>query len=69
MPALMVAAAARETEDDLGEGDPGGLRVPSKAPFATGDRDGGSELRSGAIILRARRSWWLNLSQVKHKPL
>lgn len=48
MPALMVAEAAREREDERGDGEPvgrGGSGVPE------GDRDGGREFRSGAIAL------------------
>lgn len=45
MPALMEAAAASETEEDLGEG--GCL-------LFTGDLEGGRELRSGAMVSYAQ---------------
>lgn len=60
--ALMVAAAARDTEDDLGEGDgvllnresAGGIEVLIARVFmgeAEVEREGGRELMSGAILL------------------
>ena len=48
MPAFIVAEAAREREDERGDGEPvgrGGSGVPE------GERDGGREFRSGAIAL------------------
>ena len=49
MPALILAAAASETEEDRGDGDAGGLRS-TPVPFITGEREGGNELRSGAMV-------------------
>lgn len=61
MPALMVADAARESEDERGEGEPGerwrgsvlaaGLRVWRGEP--DNERDGGREFRSGISIAAA----------------
>lgn len=56
MPAFMVAAAARDTDDDLGDGDGVSRRSSSGFPkfrgwvaASEGEREGGREFKSGAI--------------------
>lgn len=58
MPALMVAEAARESDDERGEDEPGGpwrgsgLTVETRAwrGEPEDDREGGRELRSGILF-------------------
>lgn len=58
MPALMVAAAARDTEEERGDGDGVWRRKLSGFAWKTrdwsgdpdGEREGGKEFRSGAIM-------------------
>ena len=52
MPALIVAAAARETDEDRGDG-VGAVSVPRTRDWSGelfGERDGGREFRSGAMF-------------------
>lgn len=49
MPAFIVAEAAREREDERGDGELVGGRCCWRG-VPEGDRDGGKELRSGAIL-------------------
>lgn len=49
MLALMVAEAAREREDERGDGELVGGRCCWRG-VPEGDRDGGSEFRSGAMM-------------------
>ena len=64
MPALMLAAAAKEKDDDRGDGvcRRWGSAVLVKTRDwwgeAFGERDGGSELRSGAMVMRDSGVMW-----------